>query len=121
MNVITASPVSLESLKSTCPATSPDIRTPANLAEGLTPRPLAPRPEIELDARQQARIASVPKRYQALYTKCLGGKVTLRLRVKAKCLECMGWEGAKGVGTVQDMILACSSTTCSLFQARPWR
>jgi len=80
----------------------PDIKP----ADVLAQLPLTQRPTVE------RRLADMPPKCRPAYLRAMGGKSRLAA-IRAKCNECMGWEGLPY--SVRD----CTAPACPLYPYRP--
>jgi len=70
---------------------------------------------LTLDGGLEDHIASIPEANKGQIIKSLLGKATPRESIKAKCLDCVGFENAKiEIGD-------CVTKTCPLWQHRPYQ
>ena len=69
----------------------------------------------KLDDDQKACLIDIPKSYQGNAIKVYSGHGSPRESVKAKCLNCVGYEN------VTDQIGQCEITTCGLWHLRPYQ
>ena len=61
----------------------------------------------------EKRAADTPKAVRTAYLRAALGLSPARARVKAHCLECVGW--------VRADVTACTSLACALYQLRPYQ
>ncbi len=90
--------------------------SPTPQAEG----DVSPRPPKSGGSRPQNRfveesLKGVPKKYAGTYRRALEGKAPKAGAIKAKCLECVGFEEA------QERIRNCTVTRCPLWSYRPYQ
>lgn len=64
-------------------------------------------------AARELRMRYIPARYQALAERSWEGQQSPRQAIKAKCLECVGYEAAE--------VTLCTATLCPLWMLRPYR
>lgn len=74
--------------------------------------------ELPDDPVLRRRALAVPERYRKLYVRSITGKSAPREAIKAKCLDCCGWERHEGK---VDRIGACTVRGCSLWPLRPFQ
>lgn len=55
----------------------------------------------------------IPVRYKKTWLDCFEGKATRNAAIRAKCLECVGYEA------VQENVGDCTARTCPLWHFRP--
>ena len=58
---------------------------------------------------------NIPSKYQQVYLRAATGKSSPREAIKAKCLDCVGYEEPS------NRIRACSAKTCPVWQFRPYQ
>ena len=70
---------------------------------------------MNAEQRIAKRASDIPVSHRGLYLRAVAGKCSPRQAIKAKCAECMGWEG------VAEYVRNCTSPTCPLYPLRPFR
>jgi hypothetical protein len=65
------------------------------------------------DPRLTKRVAAVPPLYRAAYVKAVSGNLSPRQAIKAKCLDCCGWQ--------REEVRHCTVRGCPLWPLRPFQ
>jgi hypothetical protein len=67
-----------------------------------------------MDERQQKYVEKSSKRYRVLFSRVFNGRPSLAMRIKAKCVDCVGQED------VCEQVGKCDATVCPLWDVRPF-
>lgn len=71
--------------------------------------------KASMSALQLGYVATTPPTYQTIYVSSLTGKASPRQAIKAKCLECVGFEDVKNA------VGGCTCFRCPLWFYRPYQ
>ena len=67
---------------------------------------------MEREKQIAVRLAQMPRKYKAVYTKAIEGK-SLRSAINAQCLDCVCWQSRE--------VTLCTDLACPLYTVRPYR
>lgn len=76
--------------------------------------PLNKGPDARINRVNQA-LTTVPSRFQKLYARATQRQCSPKLAIKAKCLECCGYE------EISSRIGGCTTFACPLWAYRPYQ
>lgn len=68
-----------------------------------------------LSDRQRLAVTSAPSLYRLSYARALAGQLSPRQTIKAKCVECVGFE------EIKTRVGECTVSICALWHSRPFQ